>query len=515
MPPIPFPAHARNLTDLRPGGPAYSFCTLISRPAQYARMLQSFHDAGFTPEDCEFLYIDNSANNQGDGYTGLNRLIAAAQGHHIILCHQDLLAIDPRSQLDATLAALDSLAPDWAIAGNSGHDAQGRKRQRLTDRYGYDMTMGPLPARVVSLDENFLVLRRAACLGFSHDLSGFHLYGTDLCLQADLRGHSAWVVDFHLEHLGQGRVDATFADCLSAFSGKYRLALRSRSLTTPSVRLSLGRFDPNAWLRAYKLRNTVDGKRPFAAIRALRQRIRALPYDLRERLSGPRFTVDGTLFTIPAQSPLAARKALRRGTYELPERAMIKKWLPRDLPVVELGGSYGIVSHSIRRHIAPAATLVIVEANPVLLPTCTANVALAGSAATTRVIGAALAYGAPTVRFTVTDGIHTSHLSTETPTSGGHDIEVPATSLARLIADADITGDFSLVCDIEGAEFDLLIHDAATLARCAMIVMEIHPDTFIDRGTSVTAFRQMLTDAGFAIVDHQAQVIVARRQNAP
>jgi len=442
-------------------------------------MLTSFQTAGFTPADCEFLHIDNSATNQGDGYQGLNRLIAAARGRFIILCHQDLLAIDPRTRLDETLADLQAMAPDWAVVGNSGHDDRGRKRQRLTDRYGYDMTSGPLPARVVSLDENFLLIRRDAGMGFSHDLSGFHLYATDLCLQADLRGRSVWVVDFHLEHLGQGRVDASFADCVSRFGQKYRRALRPRTITTPSVRLTVGRFDPNAWLRAYKLRNTVDGKRPFAGIRALRQRIKSLPHDLRDLLMGPRFTLGGTTFTLPPRAPLDLRKALRRGTYQAPKRNMVTKWLPRDLPVVELGGSYGIVSHTIRRHIAPTAPLLVIEANPTLLPTCTANVALAGSSATTRVIGGALTHGAD--------------------------------ALARLLADNGITGDFSLVCDIDGAEYDLLAQDSASLARCAMIVMQINPAAFIDRGSSVTAFRQMLTVAGFTLIDHQAQVIVARR----
>lgn len=481
--PVPhdFPDFARNLTDVARNGPAYSFCTLVSRPALYAQMLDSFQAAGFTPADCEFLYIDNSATNQGDGYQGLNRLIAAARGRYIVLCHQDLLAIAPRTRLDESLAELDALAPDWAVVGNSGHDDRGRKRHRLTDRHGFDMTSGPLPGRVVSLDENFVLIRRDASLGFSHDLSGFHIYATDLCLQADLRGRSAWVVDFHLEHLGQGRVDASFAACMSGFSQKYRRALRSRTIITPSVRLSVGRFDPAAWLRAYKLRNTVDGKRPFSAVRALRQRIKALPHDLREVLNGPRFALGGTVFTIPPRAPLDLRKALRRGTYAAPKRAMIAKWLPRDLPVVELGGSYGIVSHTIRRHIAPTSQLLVVQSDPALLPLCTANVALAGHTATTRVIGAALAHG------------------TDAP------------PLARLLADNGITGDFSLVCNIDGAEYDLLLHDSASLARCAMIVMHIHPAAFIDRGSSVSAFCQMLTAAGFTLIDHQAQVIAARR----
>ena len=507
-----FPQFARNVAPCSPGGPVYSFCTLVSRPALYSQMLQSFSDAGFTLDDCEFLYTDNTITNNGDGYRGLNHMIAQAKGRYVILCHQDLLAIDPRSQLDACLSELNTKAPDWGVVGNAGFGADGKKRQRLTDRHSYDARIGALPGPVVSLDENFLLIRRDALLGLSHDMAGFHLYGTDLVTQAALRGHSAWVVDFHLEHLGTGAVDASFADCLSGFGAKYRRALRPRAVNTMVTRVGIGRIDLESWFRAFKLRRAVAGQKPFEAVRRARQWLKAIPHNLYERRNGPRYVVDGTNFTIPAGSPLVARKALRSGIYELPERRMIVKYLPRDLPVIELGGSYGIVSHAIRRHIATACTLTIVEANPLMVPVCRANVALAGAGDTTTVIEAALAYGAETVRFTAMNSIHTSHLATEGETVGaGRIIEVQATSLAKLVADAGITGDFSLVCDIEGAEFDLLLHDKAILGRCALIVMEIHPDTFIDRGASVVAFRQMLSDAGFDLLDHEAQVIVARR----
>jgi hypothetical protein len=47
---------------------------------------------------------------------------------------------------------------------------------------------GPeLPARVATLDELLLVIRRDSGLRFDHAL-GFHLYGAEICLQARERG---------------------------------------------------------------------------------------------------------------------------------------------------------------------------------------------------------------------------------------------------------------------------------------------------------------------------------------
>ena len=44
-----------------------------------------------------------------------------------------------------------------------------------------------LPARVATLDELLLIVRRDAGLRFDPDL-GFHLYGADICLQASEQG---------------------------------------------------------------------------------------------------------------------------------------------------------------------------------------------------------------------------------------------------------------------------------------------------------------------------------------
>lgn len=213
----------------------YSIATLVNRPDMYAGMVASFRAKGFDA-DCEYL----AAEQPLCAYAELNRLLKAARGTYVILCHQDVrLLEDGRDALDARLAQLDGHAPEWALAGNAGGIAPGRLAMRISDPHGRDRRIGDLPARVWSLDENFIVVRRATPVGFSRDLSGFHLYGADICLVADLLGHSAWVIDFHLEHLSPGRKDASFTAAEAAFRRKWSHALRPRWLQTTCTLLHL------------------------------------------------------------------------------------------------------------------------------------------------------------------------------------------------------------------------------------------------------------------------------------
>jgi hypothetical protein len=99
---------------------AFSFGTLVTSHSQYEDFKRSFEAVGFTTADCEYLIIDNSAGNAGDGYGGLNAILNAARGRHVILCHQDLLAIDDRATLERRLAELSEHDPHWAVAGNAG-----------------------------------------------------------------------------------------------------------------------------------------------------------------------------------------------------------------------------------------------------------------------------------------------------------------------------------------------------------------------------------------------------------
>ena len=220
----------------------YSICTLVTDKDEYNAMVDSFKSKGFDEPDCEFMYMDNSAGNSTDAFDGYNMFLNAARGDYVIVCHQDVLLIDDgRTQLDAVLAALSSSHPNWAICGNAGGLAPLTLAIRITDPGRKDDRIGgPFPVKVGSLDENFLVVRRETRLALSRDVGGFHFYGTDLCLIADILGYGAYVVDFHLQHKSPGTQDASFLGARDKLLQKYRHALRPRLVTTTCTDIYLG-----------------------------------------------------------------------------------------------------------------------------------------------------------------------------------------------------------------------------------------------------------------------------------
>lgn len=216
--------------------PRYTIATLVNDEVQYGAMLASFRAGGFVEPEVEFL----AARAAASAAQGLNALLAAARGSYVILCHQDVRLLEHgRAALDSRLAELTTRDPAWALAGNAGGVAPGRLSMSISDPHGRNRRIGPLPARVMSLDENFILLRADAGLRFSRDLDGFHLYGADICLIADVLGWSAWVVDFHLEHLSPGRKDHTFTEAERRFRAKWSRALRPRWMQTTCTLLRL------------------------------------------------------------------------------------------------------------------------------------------------------------------------------------------------------------------------------------------------------------------------------------
>ena len=213
-------------------------------------MRATFEAAGFDDNDCEFVLMDNVSSNEHEPFSAFSAQLDAAERKgqsRVVLCHQDV-RLDRghgRQQLDAELDRLDDEHPEWAVCGNAGYasDRRGFAR-RITDPTG-TWHLGRLPERVVSMDENFFVVRPEAGVRFSATLSGFHFYATDLCLQAQRRGRTCFVIDFHLTHLSDGRAGggtAAFYEAKRAFQHQWNCGYRLALLLTPFTIIPVSRY---------------------------------------------------------------------------------------------------------------------------------------------------------------------------------------------------------------------------------------------------------------------------------
>jgi hypothetical protein len=214
----------------------YSICTLVTDISEYEKMINSFQKKGFEKKNTEFLYINNINNNQYDAYSGLNHLLNTAVGEYVILCHQDiLLNFDNETVLNDCLSILNDKDNNWALAGNAGGDSHTRYR-RITDPHGTS-NIGNFPQKVKSLDENFIIVNTKNRIALSGNLNGFHMYGTDMCIIADILGYTSYVINFHLQHNSAGNKDKSFYQAEKELTKKYQRSSKSRFIKSTCTKL--------------------------------------------------------------------------------------------------------------------------------------------------------------------------------------------------------------------------------------------------------------------------------------
>ena len=215
------------------------------------------------------------------------------------------------------------------------------------------------------------------------------------------------------------------------------------------------------------------------------------------RLDGCRFTLD------PAVVSESLRYLLLSGKHEAPERALVRRFVNPALPLVEFGGALGVVSCVANRLLHIPERHVVVEANPSLIPVLTANRDLNRSrfAVLNRVVG----YDQTFASFPIAHNVLASSLRVET----GHRVNVPTTSLAGILDEFGFDR-CSLICDIEGAESELVRREVATLAgRVETIIMEVH-----DRLLGVEQTQALwaaLRESGFDVVGREHDTVAMRR----
>ena len=217
-----------------------AIATFVTDFAEYQEMKDSFHAAGFSEPEVLFHAVDNSVTNQGDPYSGIAEFWERLDCDYLIVAHQDVRAVDSFDDLQGRLAELSAKDPGWAIAGNAGFSRIGGFAACISDPHSGPGHLTPnLPTAVQSLDENLLILNGAHRVTPHPDLSGFHFYGTDLCIRAWQRDLQAYVINWHVQHLSRGHRSQSFYDCRAALEAAY-LGTRPRIIQTTCDVLFLG-----------------------------------------------------------------------------------------------------------------------------------------------------------------------------------------------------------------------------------------------------------------------------------
>lgn len=94
------------------------------------------------------------------------------------------------------ISLIEQSDPGWGVIGLFGIDTHGVHRGHVYSTGLKRMLGQPEQAAVlaVSVDELAIVLNRHSRLTFDSELPGFHLYGTDICLEAMRRGVKCYII---------------------------------------------------------------------------------------------------------------------------------------------------------------------------------------------------------------------------------------------------------------------------------------------------------------------------------
>jgi len=221
-------------------------------------------------------------------------------------------------------------------------------------------------------------------------------------------------------------------------------------------------------------------------------------------LSGNRIRIGDLKFSVNSPGIDTAHKStLFFGLHELDERALVERWLPKGLPVVEFGGGLGVVSCMANRLLERPDLHVVVEANPHLLDLLTTNRNL--NRCSFQILNRVLAYGAESVEFS----LEPSFVGSRVGGSSGSMVSVATTSFEGVLNEAGFE-QCSVVCDIEGAEVQLVEHEIDMIRRRApFLLFELHPMTVGQ--DAVDRMLNSLRDAGYRIQDQSGQNIALVR----
>ncbi len=211
----------------------------------------------------------------------------------------------------------------------------------------------------------------------------------------------------------------------------------------------------------------------------------------------------GCTFNLKKISDTGMKIALIRKEYEGFERRAVLQYTRPECPVIELGGCIGVVACITNRALKGGRSHVVVEANPLVIPLLQENRDL--NHCDFEILNAAIAYDQPSVTFYPSLAFPSNSLRYDREADP---VTVNTSSLGKIVSQRQINS-FTLICDIEGHEYELVQHEADVLKRAETIILETHARMIGE--TKNSELLGKLEEIGFEKIDEEATVVVLRR----
>ncbi len=191
------------------------------------------------------------------------------------------------------------------------------------------------------------------------------------------------------------------------------------------------------------------------------------------------------------------------GFYESAELRLIAKYLNKQLPVVELGSSLGIVSSFVNMIIKKETPFIGIEANPYLISYIKENIQThAPEKLNYQIIQAAVGYGnSNEVSMAISKNNTANSINTITNT-GANIVQVKRRTLSDIVEQES-----TLICDIEGSEIEILQNDKQALLLCKCLFIELHKTVYENIIYEVEALKTLIEkDHGFKLIERDGNV---------
>jgi len=191
------------------------------------------------------------------------------------------------------------------------------------------------------------------------------------------------------------------------------------------------------------------------------------------------------------------------GLYEKAEIKMLREYAAGQSAILELGSSIGVTTAHILDVMDPDGRLVCVEANPAVIPSLRRTIETHRKNQQVDVLPVAVS-NTP-VFMDIRSSLGTRLANTETAT------EVDSAPLSEVLERANIAGDYTLICDIEGAESHFIYDDTKALDNCRLLLIELDDTTYKGRDLLADDIYDELVNLGFKSKTQHAAVVAMTR----